>query len=539
MSIFEEIGFMSTSLDTEDTSHRDTPAALEAIADVADYLQAGVSSEDALGGVLAAVRRDLDLSGARLWVRRREGDGLRPICPPGDTEPDPEMQARTETWMDAPDEGWDPLHGVLRISLGVGSESIGCIEAGIPEEESLPMRRRVLSIVAKLLTSWISSIELSEDLANEVAYRTRQLEAQRRFTTRIVDSLPVNLYVIDRDYRIQAWNRSREMGDMGVDRQEAIGRSVFDVLTRQPQALLKAEFDRVFATGTIEQMDVTSQGSGALRFYRVSKVPMRIDNDEVTHVITIAEDTTEQRQAHLQIAQNEKLAAVGQLAAGVMHEINNPLATIGACAEALSFNLEHVPEHARSNFEKYLGMMDSELDRCQAIVDGLLDFSNPKAQAKQFVAVNPIVENSLFLVKHHERFRGVEVVSSLGEGLPQIPANEKQITQVLLALMLNALDAMDKGGKLTIKTSINPNRGDEVLISLADTGHGISGEDISKIFEPFFTRKEPGRGTGLGLSICYGIVQNHGGRILVDSKPNQGATFLVFLPTKEIGVPVI
>ncbi len=144
--------------------------------------------------------------------------------------------------------------------------------------------------------------------------------------------------------------------------------------------------------------------------------------------------------------------------------------------------------------------------------------------------LNQIVEDALFLVKHHDRFRGLTLNRHLSEGLPSIEANAEQLIQVFLALMLNALDSMEKGGTLTVTTGINPQRTDGVMVAFSDTGIGIGQADLAKIFEPFFTTKEPGRGTGLGLSICYGIVLEHGGRIQVDSTPGRGSTFRVILP---------
>src|SRR2546426_11576302 len=137
------------------------------------------------------------------------------------------------------------------------------------------------------------------------------------------------------DLRIRAWNRKREAGTQGVAREDAVGRDIFDVLDRQPRDLLKREFDRVFDTGELQQVEMESQASGEARYYRITKIPMRQDGHDISHVITIGEDITEWRQAQQRLTETEKLAAVGQLAAGAMHEINNPLATILACCAAL------------------------------------------------------------------------------------------------------------------------------------------------------------------------------------------------------------
>jgi two-component system NtrC family sensor kinase len=164
-------------------------------------------------------------------------------------------------------------------------------------------------------------------------------------------------------------------------------------------------------------------------------------------------------------------------------------------------------------------------------VDGLLDFSRPKGKAKAPSDLNLLVEQTLGLLRHHKRFKAVVLLRELEPALPQVVVNAEQIVQVLMALMINALDAMEGGGRLAVRTSLSMRRGGEVIVEVEDTGPGIAVEARTRLFEPFFTTKPLGRGTGLGLSICYGIVEEHRGRIEVDSQPGRGATFRVHLPT--------
>jgi two-component system NtrC family sensor kinase len=284
----------------------------------------------------------------------------------------------------------------------------------------------------------------------------------------------------------------------------------------------------VFRTGEIQQSELEVQLGDELRVFRLSKIPMRLDRDAITHVITIGEDVTDSRAVQGRIMQSEKLAAVGQLAAGIMHEINNPLATIGACVAAMQGKLEDGKGDAAALGE-YLEIIDREVERCSNIVDGLLNFSRPKAQSKSALSVRSLVDETLFLLKHHQRFKRMVVDRELEPTLPRIQGNKEQLIQALMALLLNAVDAMEQAGRLTVRASRAP-RADEVVLEVADTGVGIPRENQAKIFEPFYTTKQPGRGTGLGLSICYGIVEDHQGRIEVESVPGQGATFRMYLP---------
>lgn len=415
----------------------------------------------------------------------------------------------------------------VRIPLRHDEASIGLLEARAQLDAA---QREVLAVLVNLLSPFLASLALSADFAVEVAAQSREIEEQRRLTSLIIDSLPLGLYVVDRDYRIQIWNRQREMGNPGLRRDEVVGREVFEVLTRQPAEELRADIDRVFQTGEIQQLELEVTLGGEARTFRLTKIPMRLEGDEISHVITIGEDVTDSRRIQGQIMQSEKLAAIGQLAAGVMHEINNPLATISVCVAAIGGRLAELSGTEKAAVEEYLELIDKEVDRCTRIVDGLLDFSRPKGKTKGRVVLNALVDETLFLLKHHQRFKRLTVARELDLSLPAAMGNAEQLTQVLMALMLNAVDAMDDRGTLTVRTGRNPSRADEVVVEIEDNGIGIPRADQSKIFEPFYTTKPPGRGTGLGLSICYGIVEDHQGRIELDSQPGRGSIFRVFLP---------
>jgi len=357
-------------------------------------------------------------------------------------------------------------------------------------------------------------------------------EEDRRFTEAILDALPVSLYVVDRDYKIVTWNRQREIGELGIQRDLAIGRDVFDVLDKYPKGRVREEFERAFRTGKIERIEQqTVTEDGSTKHWLVSKVPMKAgDANEVTHVITIGEDVTARVDAIHAMNRAEKLAAVGRLAAGVVHEINNPLATIAACAESLEQRVEEGSfdgSDAAEDLSEYLGLIKSEAFRCKTITTDLLDFSRVRTSDRTPVDAGDIIRSAAKLISHQKRGRNILQEIEVDKDLPMISADAGQIQQAIIALATNAIDAMPDGGTLTFRAGSS---GGRVLLEVSDSGHGIPQENVSKIFEPFFTTKEVGKGTGLGLAVCYGIISEHGGRISVRSNVGKGTTFSVFLP---------
>jgi len=388
------------------------------------------------------------------------------------------------------------------------------------------------ALAAHISTLYLGARESAATLAQEVDRRTAESEMQQRFTEAIIDTLPLSLYAIDREYRIVAWNRNRELGELGLPRGAVLGKNIFEVLTKQSRQLLGREFSKVFATGEIHRVEQESVGeSGETNHWLISKIPMRADeNDEVTHVITVGENITTRVKAHRAVARAEKLAAVGRLAAGVVHEINNPLATIAACAESLEKRIEEgafSDSPDAEDLREYLGLIRDEAFRCKSITNGLLDFSRLRAGQRVPVDMTEVIKATGRLVTLQERGGNIQIVLEAAPGLPSVSGDAGQLQQAVVALATNAIDAMPEGGTLTLSASRVNSR---VLVQVKDTGIGIPPENMTKIFDPFFTTKDVGRGTGLGLAVCYGILSDHGGRLDVRSSVGTGTTFTITLP---------
>jgi len=259
--------------------------------------------------------------------------------------------------------------------------------------------------------------------------------------------------------------------------------------------------------------------------FAVRRLDLTRQRDERTQRLARALRTIKEMQ--LQAIQSQRLAAVGQLAAGAAHEINNPLAIVYARAQLLEQKEE---DQGR---RKSIGQMKEQLERITNILKNLMEFARPDPPAFQDMDLNAVAAKTIELMRGGLDRTGISLVEELAPELPTIQGDPRQVEQVLLNLLLNAVQAMEEtGGELRVQSSFDAGA-DEVALSVADQGPGISPEHRDRLFDPFFTTKPEGKGAGLGLSTSYGIVQGHGGSIAVQSTPGQGAVFTVRLPLRQ------
>jgi two-component system NtrC family sensor kinase len=286
------------------------------------------------------------------------------------------------------------------------------------------------------------------------------------------------------------------------------------------------------------QLNIVSRdelGELALSFNQMSRqlreAREEADNWAQTLEARVEDKTRELKHAHQAVMQSEKMASIGKLAATVAHEINNPLAGILTYAKLLRKWLDRDGWSAerRDEVRGSLELIECESRRCGEIVRNLLTFSRSSPMNLQWVDLNQVIDRCVRLVQHQTELNSVQLQPQIAEDLPQVQCDAAQIEQLLLALIMNAVDALPHGGNLWVRSRMVPEIG-AVQLEVQDDGVGIPESILPNLFEPFFTTKEKGHGVGLGLAISKGIVERHRGRIDVDSKPGQGTRFTITLP---------
>lgn len=358
----------------------------------------------------------------------------------------------------------------------------------------------------------------------------RELESKRQEMQAVLDGITDLMLVLSDDLVVQQVNHVVYKRFPGI---EPVGMHCYKLLRKEEKPCRECPVRKSLDHEEVVRDHASYKVGNTLKHFEMVASPLKTGPAGDRHVLLFKRDITLEKEYQDKFYQAEKMATVGTLAAGVAHEINNPLAAISGFAEGLQRRIDRIETHVEAetveDFKEYTSTIINECMRCRDIVRTLLTFSRPVSSRLSTVDINQCVDDTLFILKHNFKDRhGVVVKTDLDENLPKIVGDESQLKQVIINLITNAFDATGEGGEIQIMTRTGQRGIVELIVE--DTGCGIPGDIQNKLFEPFFTTKQVGKGVGIGLSMCYTIVQNHHGEIFVCSNSGQGASFKVSLP---------
>jgi two-component system sensor histidine kinase HydH len=349
----------------------------------------------------------------------------------------------------------------------------------------------------------------------------RSLARMKTYTENVVESMADGLISIDNEKKIVTLNR-RAGEILGTTEEELKGKKIDEVLGQDIEAFLRSAGEKVIIRD--QEMELPHR-SGKEIPLSLSATPLKDEMGREMGSVFLLRDLREIRALQEKVRRSERLSSLGRLAAGVAHEIRNPLSSIRGFAQYFMRRFQSQEEE-----QGYASVMVKEVDRLNRVITELLDFARPKDPRRELHSLENIMDHSLKLLEPELARRKVGIEREFEPNLPPVLTDHDQISQAFLNLLLNSIESMDGGGKIRIrlkKGRVRPS----VEVSITDTGRGIALEDLGKVFEPFFSTKS--RGTGLGLAIVHQIVESHRGDIEVESREGMGTTFRIILPTSE------
>jgi len=338
----------------------------------------------------------------------------------------------------------------------------------------------------------------------------------------VVEKMPVGLVAMDGKGRIISFNQTAE-ATLRLASDQVLGRTAFEVLPRQVLDMVSALKDTT-RTAIGKELDC-SLPDGQMVPLDVTLSSLKGEDGAVWGTIILCRDMTEVQSLKREVETSRRLASLGRLAAGVAHEIRNPLSSIKGFATYFKERYRDNPDDQKTS-----EIMIQEVDRLNRVISQLLEFARPPAIQKKRASLQSLIQHSLKMIERQASAKGVQVRSNLPSEIREVELDPDGINQVLLNLYLNAVEAMDQGGTLTVSLH-REERSPWVKIVVSDTGRGISKEDLEHVFDPYFTTKQTG--TGLGLAIVHKIIEAHGGEVRAESEIERGTTVTVLLPATE------
>jgi two-component system, NtrC family, sensor kinase len=524
--------------------YRDQFEDRSTLGDFARTLSSQISLEPLSQNILERISKAFQIERAAIFLAEPAGeDRFRMVYSRDQSAPLPASVFRTEELIDQQDSGdrfdlkggdnclhrSSPLltrEGLYYLQdLKLHGKRVGIIALGrLPEGRHFSTED--LDLLA-VLAGYAAMAMENAKLYHSVETKALELERLKAYTENIIESINVAVLAMGLDGRVTSCNRAFE-ALYHTTRQHIVGLPVEkllppDVITSVLKASGKQDWESISTPVNIFKLGLESRPGNRL-IVNLSLIPMQAPPGGASGALIVMDDVTEKVQLEDQLLQAEKLSSIGLLAAGIAHEVNTPIAGISSYTQML---LKETPESDRR--KPILQKIEKQTFRAAEIVNGLLNFSRLNSSEFKDVDVNQLIEDSLALLNHQLELNNIKVELRYDPSLPPVYGNLGKLQQVFVNLFLNARDAMPSGGEIAVQTGMKESM---ITVDISDTGVGIAQENIRRIFDPFFTTKSIGKGTGLGLAVTYGIIQEHGGGIFVDSSSGHGTRFTVKLPTR-------
>jgi len=420
-------------------------------------------------------------------------------------------------------------HAVACVALKYNDQPIGALWVAYASVISYN-DQNLLVALADGVASAINRANLHDQtirLYQERQQLTKEVRRIERHLASTVESAIDLVVSTDTEGRIMTWNRAAERVS-GFTREQMVGQYLRDLCAPAHQAMMEEMIKILMAGASFGQIEIPLIGTTRQDVpisWRLSAI--QSDTGENVGIVAVGRDLAEQRRLESQLFQAAKMASMGVMASGIGHELRNPLGIISANAQLAQ---ERLPD--QELVRTCLQQIHAATKRAALIIDNLLTFARPRNEGSQIVDINEVLASTFMLLDHQIHQHHSKLNATLSHSIPKVAGNAALLQQVFTNLILNALQAMEGGGTLSVTTRTSEEAGVEVVF--VDTGSGIPPDVLPQIFDPFFTTRPLGQGTGLGLAISYSIIQQHGGVIETFSPPGEGSTFYIRLPAAPV-----